>query len=115
MRLSLLAWASTIPGSGAASDMQPLVADLSLYDLALELPAYVSLAAALACVLLLPLYISQRRDLERLHAWMEREPGHPQADIAANKASSSVSARSRRASLAAMSACGWPGSRSIQA
>ena len=66
--------------------MQPLVADLSLYDLALELPAYLSLAAALACVLLLPLYISQRRDLERLHAWMEREPGHPQADIAASEA-----------------------------
>jgi hypothetical protein len=66
--------------------MQPLVADVSLYDLALELPAYVSLAAALACVLLLPLYFSQRRDLERLHTWMEREPGHPQADIAASEA-----------------------------
>jgi hypothetical protein len=66
--------------------MQPPVADLSLYDLAFQLPAYVSLAAALACVLLLPLYFSQRRDLERLHAWMEREPGHPQADIAASEA-----------------------------
>jgi hypothetical protein len=66
--------------------MQPPVADLSLYDLAFQLPAYVSLAAALACVLLLPLYFSQRRDLERLHVWMEREPGHPQADIAASEA-----------------------------
>jgi hypothetical protein len=66
--------------------MQPPVADLSLYDLAFQLPAYVSLAATLACVLLLPLYFSQRRDLERLHAWMEREPGHPQADIAASEA-----------------------------
>jgi LytR cell envelope-related transcriptional attenuator len=61
-------------------------ANLSLYDFAFELPAYVSLAAVLACVLLLPLYFSQRRDLERLHAWMEREPGHPQADIVASEA-----------------------------
>ncbi len=66
--------------------MQPPVADLSLYDFAFQLPAYVSLAATLACVLLLPLYFSQRRDLERLHAWMEREPGHPQSDIAASEA-----------------------------
>jgi hypothetical protein len=66
--------------------MQPPVADLSLYDFAFQLPAYVSLAAAVACVLLLPLYVSQRRDLERLCAWMEREPGHPQADIAASEA-----------------------------
>ena len=59
--------------------MQLPVADLYdlVVDLAFELPAYVSLAAALACALLLPLYFSQRRDLERLHAWMEREPGHP--------------------------------------
>ena len=62
------------------------VSALSLYDLAFELPAYISLAAALACILLLPLYFSQRRDLERLHAWMEREPGHPQADVAASEA-----------------------------
>jgi hypothetical protein len=55
-------------------------------DLALQLPAYVSLGAALACAVLLPLYFSQRRDLQRLHAWMEREPGHPQADIAASEA-----------------------------
>jgi LytR cell envelope-related transcriptional attenuator len=66
--------------------MQLPVADLSLYDLAFQLPAYVSLAAALACVLLLPLYFSQRRDLERLNAWMEHEPDHPQADIAASEA-----------------------------
>jgi LytR cell envelope-related transcriptional attenuator len=66
--------------------MQPLVADVSLYDLALELPAYVSLAAALACCALLPLYFSQRRDLQRLYAWMEREPDHPRADVAASEA-----------------------------
>ncbi len=64
------------------------VADLYdlVVDLALQLPAYVSLAAALACAVLLPLYLSQRRDLQRLQAWMGREPGHPQADIAASEA-----------------------------
>jgi LytR cell envelope-related transcriptional attenuator len=66
--------------------MQPLLAALSLYDLAFELPAYISLAAMLACIVLLPLYFSQRRDLERLRAWMEREPGHPQTDIVASEA-----------------------------
>ena len=38
-----------------------------------------------AFVLLLPLYFSQRRDLARLHAWMEREPGHPASDLAASE------------------------------
>jgi hypothetical protein len=66
--------------------MQLPVANLSLYDLAFQLPAYVSLAAVIAFVVLLPLYLSQRRDLERLSAWMEREPDHPQADIAASEA-----------------------------
>jgi LytR cell envelope-related transcriptional attenuator len=66
--------------------MQPPVAALSLYDLAFQLPAYISLAAMLACIVLLPLYFSQRRDLERLRAWMEREPDHPQADLAASEA-----------------------------
>jgi LytR cell envelope-related transcriptional attenuator len=73
-----------VPGPGTLVLLP--IADLSLYDLAFQLPAYVSLAAALACVLLLPLYFSQRRDLERLHLWSEREPGHPQADIAASEA-----------------------------
>ena len=68
--------------------MQLPVADLYdlAVDLAFQLPAYVSLAAAVACAVLLPLYFSQRRDLQRLQAWMEREPGHPQADIAASEA-----------------------------
>lgn len=58
----------------------------SEYGILFDLPSYVSLAAALAVVLLLPLYFSQRRDLHRLHAWMEREPGHPAADLAASEA-----------------------------
>ena len=64
--------------------MELPVADV--YDIARHLPAYVSLGATIAFVLLLPLYFSQRRDLERLRAWMEREPGHPAADLAASEA-----------------------------
>jgi LytR cell envelope-related transcriptional attenuator len=63
--------------------MQLPVADL--YEIASHLPAYVSLAATAAFVLLLPLYFSQRRDLARLHAWMDREPRHPAADLAASE------------------------------
>jgi LytR cell envelope-related transcriptional attenuator len=63
--------------------MQLPVADV--YEIASHLPAYVSLAATAAFVLLLPLYFSQRRDLARLHAWMEREPGHPASDLAASE------------------------------
>jgi hypothetical protein len=59
------------------------VADV--YEVASHLPAYVSLAATAGFVLLLPLYFSQRRDLERLHAWMERQPSHPAADLAASE------------------------------
>jgi LytR cell envelope-related transcriptional attenuator len=63
--------------------MEVPVADV--YTIARDLPAYVSLAAMTAFVLLLPLYFSQRRDLERLRAWMEREPGHPATDLAASE------------------------------
>jgi hypothetical protein len=68
--------------------MELPLADLydALYDAATDLPAYISLAAVVAFVLLLPLYLSQRRDLQRLHAWMEREPAHPSADLAASEA-----------------------------
>jgi hypothetical protein len=47
---------------------------------------FVALAAVVAIVLLLPLYISQRRDVQRLREWMAREPGHPPADLAASDA-----------------------------
>lgn len=46
---------------------------------------FVSLAALLAIALLLPLYLSQRRDVQRMRAWMERVPDHPVADIAASE------------------------------
>lgn len=60
------------------------VADV--YDILVDLPAYVSLAAVLTLLLLLSLYASQRRDLQRLYAWRERDPEHPGADLAASEA-----------------------------
>jgi hypothetical protein len=56
------------------------------YDAVLKLPGYVSLAAIVTFLLLLVLYFSQRRDLQRLSAWMEREPGHPATDLRASEA-----------------------------
>ena len=47
--------------------------------------AFVSLAAAVGVLIALPLYLSQRRDVQRLRAWMEREPGHPGEDLAASE------------------------------
>lgn len=47
---------------------------------------FVALAALVGLILLLPLYLSQRRDVRRMHAWMEREPDHPAADLAASEA-----------------------------
>jgi LytR cell envelope-related transcriptional attenuator len=47
--------------------------------------AVVALVAGLGILLLLPLYLSQRRDLRRLTAWMERDPNHPAEDVAASE------------------------------
>jgi hypothetical protein len=47
---------------------------------------YVAIPAMLGVLLLLPLYLSQRRDLRRLRGWMEREPGFPPEDIVASEA-----------------------------
>src|SRR5919108_1956266 len=58
----------------------------NIYDIALDLPSYVSAAALLAFALLLPLYLSERRDVQRLRQWMEREPEHPRSDLAASEA-----------------------------
>jgi hypothetical protein len=51
-----------------------------------KVTGFVGLAALLAIALLLPLYLSQRRDVERMRAWMDREPDHPASDIAASEA-----------------------------
>jgi hypothetical protein len=55
-------------------------------DLIEQAPAVVSVIAAFGVALLVPLYLSQRRDVQRLREWMEREPDHPRADIAASEA-----------------------------
>ena len=52
-------------------------------DIALAAAAVIS---AVAIVFLLPLYLSQRRDVRRLRAWMAREPEHPASDLRASEA-----------------------------
>jgi hypothetical protein len=66
----------------------PVAADLVpiLYDAAHRMPTYVSAAAAAGCLFLLVLYLSQRRDLMRLHAWMAEAPDHPVEDLARSEA-----------------------------
>lgn len=49
-------------------------------------PAIVSVVGALGILLLLPLYLSQRRDVQRLRAFMQREPGFPDENVAASEA-----------------------------
>jgi LytR cell envelope-related transcriptional attenuator len=46
----------------------------------------VAAIATLGILLLIPLYLSQRRDLKRLHEWMEADPGHPGVDVARSEA-----------------------------
>lgn len=46
---------------------------------------FVALGALLGALLLLPLYLSQRRDVRRLRAWRELEPDYPAADLAASE------------------------------
>jgi hypothetical protein len=46
----------------------------------------VALAATIGILLLVPLHLSQRRDLARLRRWMDSAPGHPAADLAASEA-----------------------------
>jgi LytR cell envelope-related transcriptional attenuator len=57
-----------------------------LYDVADRMPTYVSLAAAVGFLFLLTLYLSQRRDLVRLQAWMAAVPDHPVEDLARSEA-----------------------------
>jgi hypothetical protein len=47
---------------------------------------YVAFPAMLGILLLVPLYVSQRRDIARLRAWREREPDHPRTDLAGSEA-----------------------------
>jgi hypothetical protein len=58
---------------------------VDLSDIYEKVMAVVAVASGVGILLLLPLYLSQRRDLRRLVAWMEREPEHPKEDVAASE------------------------------
>ena len=60
--------------------------DFSISELVQDAGAIVAVIAGIGIALLLPLYLSQRRDLKRLVEWMEREPEHPAADVVASEA-----------------------------
>jgi LytR cell envelope-related transcriptional attenuator len=45
---------------------------------------FIALGALVGILLLLPLYLSQRRDLRRIRDWMEAEPDYPAGDVAAS-------------------------------
>ena len=63
-----------------------MVGATNIYHAVRTLPDYVSLAAIVGFGLLLVLYVSQRRDLERLRIWMERSPSHAAEDLTASEA-----------------------------
>lgn len=46
---------------------------------------FVALGALVGILLLLPLYLSQRRDVRRMREWMEREPAYPRNDLAVSE------------------------------
>lgn len=50
-----------------------------------RIQALVALASALGVVLLVPLYLSQRRDIRRLWEFMEAAPGHAAEDLRASE------------------------------
>lgn len=56
--------------------------DLLPFD---QVAALVATVSALGIVLLLPLFLSQRRDVRRLRGWMEQEPEYPAGDLAASE------------------------------
>jgi hypothetical protein len=46
---------------------------------------FIALGALLGTLLLLPLYLSQRRDVRRLRGWMEREPDFPAENLSTSE------------------------------
>ncbi|MDQ3728526.1 MAG: LytR C-terminal domain-containing protein [Actinomycetota bacterium] len=50
-----------------------------------EVTAAIAAVSVIGIFLLLPLYLSQRRDVSRLRAWMMGEPGFPEADAAVSE------------------------------
>lgn len=50
-----------------------------------QVTSVVATASVLGILLLLPLYLSQRRDVLRLREWMHEMPGYPPSDLARNE------------------------------
>jgi hypothetical protein len=46
---------------------------------------FIALGALLGVLLLLPLYLSQRRDVRRMRGWMDREPEYPAENLTTNE------------------------------
>jgi LytR cell envelope-related transcriptional attenuator len=58
---------------------------MEITDVVDQAGAIIAIAAGIGILLLLPLYLSQRRDLKRLVDWMDSEPEHPVADTVASE------------------------------
>jgi hypothetical protein len=58
---------------------------MELTELIHRTGAFVAFPAVLAFLLLIPLYFSQRRDIERLRAWMAHEPDYAVTDLRASE------------------------------
>ncbi|HSI82038.1 MAG TPA: LytR C-terminal domain-containing protein [Solirubrobacterales bacterium] len=59
---------------------------MGLSDLVDAVAPFAAIPSAIAFLLLLPLYLSQRRDIIRMRTWIEREPYHPASDLRASEA-----------------------------
>ena len=65
--------------ASAGSRRAGMGTDLLPFD---EVTALIATASAIGILLLAPLYLSQRRDVQRLRAWMQENPEHPVSDLA---------------------------------
>jgi hypothetical protein len=66
--------------------VSPLLAELNFHSLINKIESSIALAAFVGTLLLIALFISQRRDIERLVAFRERDPSYPGSDLAASEA-----------------------------
>lgn len=67
----------------APLSLLPLAVDFSITELATRAGAFAAVAASLGLLLVLPLYLTQRREVRRLLEWREREPERGEQDTLA--------------------------------
>src|SRR3954452_20349175 len=72
---------ATTPTSGRPSRAAMQVGEI--FD---TVGGFIALGSLVGLLLLLPLYLSQRRDVRRLRAWMEGEPEYPAQNLATSEA-----------------------------